>query len=126
MTGMNLDVWQAWLCQNQWQGYHLDDIIIDTTPLNRGEEFVDAMNYRGGLRSLFILTTGFAGETGEALEHFKKWIRDGKLDKRAAGLELGDALAYLTWLAKTLGFTLEDLAEMNYDKLVARGKKEGS
>ena len=121
---MNLQQWQAWLCDEQWQGYKLDEIIIDTRKLTRTDEWIDMVNHIQALRSLFVLNVGFGGETGEALEHFKKWVRDGELDNRKAGLELGDALAYLTWLAKTLGYTLEDLAQMNYDKLTARVKKE--
>jgi NTP pyrophosphatase (non-canonical NTP hydrolase) len=73
------------------------------------------------LRSLAIITAGICGEAGEASEHFKKWMRDGRLNKIEAGIELGDTLAYLTWLAKTLGYTLEDIAKLNYDKLTARG-----
>lgn len=123
---MRIGEWERWLCEEQWQGYRLDEIIIDTTPLRKGDEWVDELNYRQALRSLFILISGFNGEAGEATEHFKKWIRDGRLDRNAAALELGDVLAYLTWLAHTLGFSLEEIAQRNYDKLVARGKVEAS
>lgn len=123
---MQLDAYQRWLCEQQWQGYRLDEIMQDTVPLHPRDENVDRLNYIGALRSLFILTNGLAGETGETLEHFKKWIRDGKFDRVKAALELGDILAYLTWLTATLGYTLEDIAGLNHDKLVARGKKEGS
>lgn len=124
---MNLQEWQRWLCEEQWQDYRLDEILIDADPKGqRAFETVDWMNHAQALRSLFILCAGFNGEGGEAVEHFKKWVRDGKLDRYAAALELGDRLAYLTWLAATLGFTLEDLAEFNKAKLDARGKKEGS
>lgn len=114
---MKLDAYEEWLCGDRWDGHPLDEIILDTTPLTARDEYVDAINYKDGLRSLFILSSGLCGEAGEASEHFKKWIRDGKLNRVAAGIELGDVLAYLTWLAKTLGYSLEDIAEMNYEKL---------
>jgi len=124
MRNITLPQWEQWLVEEQWQGYRLDEIICDTSKPARSDEWVDLLNQVQALRSLFVLTAGFAGETGEALEHFKKWIRDGVLDKPKAALELGDALAYLTWLTHTLGFSLADLAEMNHAKLTARAKKE--
>ena len=47
-------------------------------------------------------------------------MRDGVLNRTEAGIELSDVLAYLTWLAATPGYTLECIAKMNHDKLVAR------
>lgn len=120
---MKLADWERWLVDEQWDGYRLDEIIFDTQPQAQGDEFVDLMNYAGALRSLFILVSGLGGEQGEATEHFKKWVRDGKLDKVEAATELGDVLAYLTWLTHALGLTLDDVAKLNYDKLIARGRK---
>jgi NTP pyrophosphatase (non-canonical NTP hydrolase) len=122
---MKINDWERWLVEEQWRGYRLDEIMFDA-PQPTGTNFVDWMNAYQALRSLFILTTGFNGEAGETVEHFKKYIRDGIIDRNKAALELGDRLAYLTWLASTLGFTLEQIAELNYTKLMARGKKEAS
>lgn len=72
---------------------------------------------------------GLAGETGEAIDKIKKWHRDGVVDPKAVALELGDALYYLTRLANTFGFTLEQIQQMNIDKLEsrrARGVLQGS
>lgn len=112
---MNLRAYQEWLVNEQWNGYPLDRMLGDAvTPATNSPE-----PYRA-LQSLYILTNGIGGEVGEAKEHFKKWVRDGRINKTEAGIELGDVLAYLTWLAATLGYRLEDIAKMNHDKLVAR------
>lgn len=73
---------------------------------------------------LFIATCGLAGETGEVVEHLKKFVRDGKLDREALKLELGDVLFYLTRLSQWAGFSLKEVAEANIAKLEARyGKR---
>lgn len=114
---MNLQDYQRWLCEEQWNGFPLDRIVTHSAPDSPGPSAYEVR----ALRSLAIITAGICGEAGEASEHFKKWMRDGRLNKREAGIELGDTLAYLTWLAKSLGYTLEDIAALNHEKLVARG-----
>lgn len=71
-------------------------------------------------RSLFIATAGFAGETGELIEHLKKLVRNGTLDRQALLLEMGDAHFYLTFLAGYFGFTMEQIEQANKAKLTAR------
>ena len=75
---------------------------------------------------------GLAGESGEALEVVKKYLRindddpragDMKHDAQARGKalhEIGDALWYLTLMARELGSSLHEVAEMNAVKLGAR------
>lgn len=106
---MEMQAYQKWLVEEQWQGYPLGRILRNVHDTH------------GALASLAIITTGLCGEAGEASEHFKKWIRDNVLDRKEAATELGDVLAYLTWQAKSLGYSLEDIAQLNYDKLIARG-----
>jgi len=59
---------------------------------------------------LAVCALGLAGETGEAIEHIKKYIRDGKLNKDALSKELGDILAYLATLAGFFDLPLDDIA----------------
>jgi NTP pyrophosphatase (non-canonical NTP hydrolase) len=77
------------------------------------------------LRDLYIMSTGLAGETGEVMEHLKKYVRNGVLDNHALALELGDVLHYLTRIAVRFNFTLYDLMEMNADKLNKRAIERG-
>lgn len=79
---------------------------------------------------------GIAGEAGECADKVKKWIRgdDGNLEmseerRNSIALEIGDVLWYCATLANDLGFSLEEIGRMNYEKLMsrkARGKLSGS
>jgi NTP pyrophosphatase (non-canonical NTP hydrolase) len=65
---------------------------------------------------------GLAGETGEAVERVKKWLRDGRLDREGLRAELGDVLWYVANLAADLDLSLDEIAEHNLAKL--RSRKE--
>lgn len=61
------------------------------------------------------------GEAGEAAEKVKKAWRDGTpLDRVDLVKELGDVLWYITAAARDIGFTLEDVARINIEKLRSR------
>jgi NTP pyrophosphatase (non-canonical NTP hydrolase) len=71
---------------------------------------------------------GLAGEAGEVAEHAKKTIRDdaGVLsDERRAALskELGDVLWYVAQLASELELDLDEIAQVNLDKLLSRQRR---
>jgi NTP pyrophosphatase (non-canonical NTP hydrolase) len=78
-------------------------------------------------------TLGLVNEAGEFAGKIKKIFRDkagnfSQEDKEALKGELGDVLWYLTQICTNLGFTLEDVAEANLDKLFSRlerGKIQG-
>ena len=64
---------------------------------------------------------GMNGEAGEAIELVKKHIFHGhELDKEHLAKELGDVLWYVATCAKAIGYSLDDIAQMNIDKLTAR------
>lgn len=70
--------------------------------------------------------TGLAEETGEVLGKIKKAIRDGSdwdTFQSAMAKELGDVLWYVAAAAAEMDMTLEEIAQMNLDKLGSRRKR---
>lgn len=64
---------------------------------------------------------GLNGEAGECIDILKKHLFHGhELDKEHIAKELGDVLWYVAQSADALGYTLEEIAQMNDDKLAAR------
>lgn len=64
---------------------------------------------------------GLCGEAGEAMDILKKFLFQGhSLDKNHLAKELGDVAWYLAVSADALGYTLEDIFQMNIDKLKKR------
>lgn len=104
-SALDIDVYQDWLCHDRWNGYPLTLMLADS------------VDYFPALHSLAVINSGLCGEAGEASEHIKKWIRDQRLNRREAAIELGDVLAYLTWLGRALGYSIEEIAYLNYEKL---------
>lgn len=64
---------------------------------------------------------GLNGEAGEAIDILKKHLFQGHdLDREHLAKELGDVAWYLAVSADALGYTLEQVLQMNIDKLRAR------
>ena len=64
---------------------------------------------------------GLCGESGEAIDIVKKFLAQGhELDKEHLAKELGDIAWYLAETATAIGFDLEDIFQMNIDKLKKR------
>ena len=71
---------------------------------------------------------GLTGEAGECSDKVKKVIRDnnGKFTvekKVEIAKEIGDVLWYCATLANDIGFDLETIGQMNYDKLHSRQER---
>ena len=64
---------------------------------------------------------GLCGESGEAIDIVKKHLAQGHpLDKEKLAKELGDIAWYLAETAYAIGYPLEEILQMNIDKLKAR------
>lgn len=75
----------------------------------------------GKLPRLINGLMGLNGEAGEAIDILKKHLFHGHaLDKDHLAKELGDIAWYLAVSADALGYKLEDILQMNVDKLMAR------
>jgi NTP pyrophosphatase (non-canonical NTP hydrolase) len=77
---------------------------------------------------VFYPILGLTGEAGEVANKFKKVIRDkdGVIDVQSnleMAMELGDVLWYVSALATDLGYSLEDIAKMNINKLESRRER---
>lgn len=71
---------------------------------------------------------GLTGEAGEVADKVKKTIRDfgGEFSaerRREIAMELGDVMWYAATLARDLGYTLDEVATMNIDKLASRAAR---
>ena len=79
-------------------------------------------------------TLGLTGEAGEVAEKIKKVLRDkgGAVDeatREEIKKELGDVLWYVAQVSTELGLNLDEVAELNLQKLFSRlerGKINGS
>lgn len=64
---------------------------------------------------------GLCGESGEAIDIVKKHLAQGhELDKEHLAKELGDIAWYLAETAFAIDYRLEDIFQMNIDKLKKR------
>lgn len=72
-------------------------------------------------RNLQNCGLGLCGESGEVADIIKKHTFQGhELDKKHIVEELGDVAWYMAVLADMLGYSLNDVLEMNVEKLKKR------
>lgn len=64
---------------------------------------------------------GLSGEVGEFNDLLKKWIfHEKEIDIEHAKKELGDIMWYVAMMCYSFGWELDDILQMNVDKLLAR------
>ena len=124
---------------SHWQLFtlHLCAIKMETIEITGLNEYqqraLETAVYPTGKKIIYP-TLGLTGEAGEVADKVKKVIRDNgqQFDEdhlNAIALEISDVLWYVAVLANDLGYTLQNIAEMNYAKLKSRqerGKIGGS
>lgn len=123
-------------------GYPVDELFDQPEmTLDTYQDVVSGFCFYKG--SLLYPALGLTGEAGEVAEKVKKLYRDDEINfmredmleelnheqSRDLALELGDVLFYVAACANDIGYSLEEIAEMNIDKLASRkrrGKLTGS
>ena len=76
-------------------------------------------NYDMG--GIIMATMGLSGEVGELNDMIKKWIfHKSDMDITHAKKELGDIMWYIACMAESFGWSLDEIMQMNIDKLKAR------
>jgi len=124
--------------------HELVEELLDDTEEMTLEAYQDkAAEYIFYKGALLYPTLGLNGEAGEVAEKVKKLHRDDEMnfltedfpdqldpeDAFELALELGDVLFYLAACAGDIGYSLEEVAELNIEKLKdrkERGKLAGS
>ena len=93
-----------------WENYYQDK--DDNMLLERDGKDI------GGV---FNACLGLSGEVGELNDMIKKWIFHEKpFDEEHAKKELGDVLWYVAMMCHSFGWDLDEIMQMNVDKLKAR------
>lgn len=73
------------------------------------------------LGGIFNACLGLSGEVGELNDMIKKWIFHEKpFDEEHAKKELGDVMWYVAMMCESFGWNLDEIMQMNVDKLKAR------
>lgn len=94
--------------------FRLQDCIDDNT----SKDWTDKDKSIGGILNGCL---GLSGEVGEFNDIIKKWIFHEKpLDEEHAKKELGDAFWYLAMICESFGWDMDEIMQMNVDKLKAR------
>lgn len=82
------------------------------------------LQFRSATADEMYAVIGLSGEVGELHSLIAKGIRDGVKDEEEFDAnikkELGDILWFIAAIADDLGIDLDDIAEMNYQKLKDR------
>ena len=95
---------------------HYQKEALHTDQISSDERYDDGL-------SRIVPMLGLAGEIGQLLSEYKKYLRDGeahRLFERRVSEELGDLLWYIANVASKFGLTLDDIAIANLAKVKAR------
>lgn len=73
------------------------------------------------LGGIFNACLGLSGEVGEFNDMIKKWVfHEKELDMEHAKKEMGDVLWYVAMMCESFGWDVDEIMQMNVDKLKAR------
>jgi NTP pyrophosphatase (non-canonical NTP hydrolase) len=75
-------------------------------------------------KALSYMLWGMQGEVGELSSIFAKWRRDDThLDMKNVKKELGDVLWFVSGMCSIYDLSLEEIAQMNIEKLASRKER---
>jgi len=82
----------------------------------------------GAGSNIIYPTLGLCGEAGEVADKVKKVLRDKNSEfsdeiKLELAKEIGDVAWYIAALCRDLGYTMEEVLQMNLDKLASRKER---
>lgn len=81
----------------------------------------DSKEMTKDLGGIFNACLGLSGEVGEFNDMIKKWIfHEKQFDEEHAKKELGDVMWYVAMMCESFGWNLDEILQMNVDKLKAR------
>lgn len=76
---------------------------------------------RDNIGGIFNAALGLSGEIGEFNDLLKKWVfHEKELDIEHAKKELGDIMWYVAMMCHSFGWELNDILQMNIEKLKLR------
>ena len=97
--------------------------IVNVTPMEYSY-WVEGKIITEGETRLVENTLGLVGEAGEVAEKIKKYLRDNsKVSQKEIVKELGDVVFYATALSNYFYSNLEEVMQVNMDKLDDRAKR---
>lgn len=109
--------------------FHKTIFIFSIMTINEYQEGARRTAIYPSSRAIIYPTLGLTGEAGEVADKVKKVIRDNNDEftperRHQIALELGDVMWYAASLAHDLGYTLDDICQMNLDKLASRMQRD--
>lgn len=97
--------------------------VMNITPMSYSYWVEDKIVTEGDTR-LVENTLGLVGEAGEVAEKIKKYLRDNSyVSQKEIVKELGDVVFYATALSNYFYSNLEEVMQVNMDKLDDRAKR---
>ena len=97
--------------------------VMNITPMSYSYWVEDKIVTEGDTR-LVENTLGLVGEAGEVAEKIKKYLRDDtKVSQKEIVKEIGDVIFYATALSNYFYSNLEEVMQVNMDKLDDRAKR---
>ena len=97
--------------------------VMNITPMSYSYWVEDKIVTEGDTR-LVENTLGLIGEAGEVAEKIKKYLRDDtKVSQKEIVKEIGDVVLYATALSNYFYSNLEEVMQVNMEKLDDRAKR---